>query len=199
MSFRFRKSVRIMPGALLMLGACASPSSPSPEYQEFLADSEERVAKAIADAKGRPGELIAEQKALHAAQASTRALELPGAVWSIHKDQSVASGQSTCSAQSGPLTAFALRMPTGDTSLWTTAITGDGLYPGSTVYLSVDGQRFAGEESIPLTPELLSALKGGTTAHISWSPWPWGTREETAVALRGFSDAFGECEAFIGR
>jgi hypothetical protein len=87
MSFGFRKSVRIMPGVLvLMLGACASPSSPSspdlarssehrgtasPEYQAFLANSEERVAKAIADAKWRPGELLAEQKALAAARAST--------------------------------------------------------------------------------------------------------------------------------
>ena len=130
---------------------------------------------------------------------TTNPSHLLAAGWSVQKNQSVASAQSTCSAQSGPLTAFALRMPSGDTSLWVTAITGDGLYPGSTVYLSVDGQRFAGEESIRLTPELLSALRAGTTAHISWSPWPWGTREETAVAMRGFSDAFAECEAFIHR
>jgi hypothetical protein len=46
MSFRFRKSVRIIPGVLLlMLGACASPSSPSPspEYQpKGLAEQEQR-------------------------------------------------------------------------------------------------------------------------------------------------------------
>lgn len=66
----------------------------------------------------------------------------------------------------------------------------DGLYPGRPVYASINGQQWSGIEKIRIDQELANALMSGGTLHLSWSPWPWGGREETSVSLEGFR---GEC------
>lgn len=65
-----------------------------------------------------------------------------------------------------------------------------GIYPGSTVYAEINGQRWSGEERIWITPELKAALLSGGTMNVSWSPWPWGDRDEASISLKGYR---GEC------
>jgi hypothetical protein len=121
--------------------------------------------------------------------------------WTTDTSSSVASGEISCVVKrpDAPLMAFIGEIPSGLTWRYLTAITGDGLYPGSTVYLSVDGERFSGEERIELTEDLLAALKNGERVFISWSPWPWGDRRETSVSLSGFSTAYDKCLANLDR
>jgi hypothetical protein len=80
-----------------------------------------------------------------------------------------------------------------------TAIDHQGIYPGSTFYLNVDGQRFEGTEEIVLTPPLIAALRSGQVAHFQWSPWPSGGIREDSVRLPGFSGAYAECIAYFAR
>lgn len=119
--------------------------------------------------------------------------------WGVRKSSSAASGSTTCSVQSGPLTVFLMKLADYPTiSGWLTAITGDGLYPGSYVYLAVGQNRFNGEEKINLNPELVQLLKTGKIAHFAWSPWPWGVRQETTIGLDGFAEAYQQCVSYVG-
>ena len=73
-----------------------------------------------------------------------------------------------------------------------------GLYPGSTVYLVVGAERFSGEEEIRLNSHIVDLLREHPVAHISWSPWPSGGREEAAVELDGFGEAYQQCVSYVG-
>jgi hypothetical protein len=92
------------------------------------------------------------------------------------------------------LWAFLVVGPSGKQERFVKVVTGEHLYPGHPVYLMIDGQRFAGEEHIPI-----AALKGGQEAHVEWTPWPSGGREERVMDLDGFGAAYDECVAEIER
>lgn len=70
-----------------------------------------------------------------------------------------------------------------------TAIESYGLYPGSTVYVHINGRRWSGEEFVAVGAELFQAMLSGGQMDVSWSPWPSGGRRSRSVDLSGFSDA----------
>ena len=72
-----------------------------------------------------------------------------------------------------------------------------GIYPGSTVYINIDGKRWSGKERVRVTKEIYEALSSGNLMDISWSPWPQGTRKTRQISLDGFSDASSCLENLI--
>jgi hypothetical protein len=119
--------------------------------------------------------------------------------WSVSKRDSAASGNMACSimAVNSPLFFAMVKTSSGESGAFVTAVDGDDVYPGSTVYLAIDGERFSGEERILVTPSLLDALLRGSTAHIEWTPWPYGGVRETSASLSGFASVYDECSSFI--
>jgi hypothetical protein len=198
------------------LSACASNDAPPP-LQEYRAPglAEQPRAEAKFDWRKANREQSARRKAKKAMVHAQRKTDYETVLdslaawdeeqkraryagnWTANLEVSKASGQVTCIVNStSALTAFLIDHPTGARSRWVNASTADSLYPGSFVYLSVDGQRFSGreDEGLPLNADLLTALKRGREAWISWAPWPWGDQREEAVSLAGFAAAYKQCE-----
>jgi hypothetical protein len=124
--------------------------------------------------------------------------------WTTSADYDYASGMATCSVEHQ---AYA-----NSTVMVTTVVGAAGrhgvlqvaaaqsVYPGSTLYAAVGDRRFSGVERIELTPELLSALRGGVgRLYLSWTIWPQGTGREAAVDLEGFGEAYDKCDDELAR
>jgi hypothetical protein len=120
--------------------------------------------------------------------------------WTITKRDSAASGNMACSIMAeypNPLFITLVKTPDGQKGAFVTAVDGDDKYPGTTVYLAIDGHRFSGEEHIYVTDDLLIALLQGTTAHMEWTSWPYGVVKEAEASLAGLSAYYEECAAFM--
>ena len=126
----------------------------------------------------------------------TTALAVCGG-WTGDAKRTEASGQISCSVRRGGVSAILIELPGGQTARFLYATDGNSMYPGSTMWLSVDGRRFSGIEEVPLEPDVLSALRTGRTAYVAWTPWPSGVVQEAEVSLAGFAEAYDECLAKI--
>jgi len=158
------------PIAILPLAACAA-EVPSPSYSAARTTPVPGQAPAAVPEGGEAWRMG--PSTLH--------------LWSATFKHSPSSGDSTClvSAIGKPLYLGMLRSVSGTRETWVSAYSEYGLYPGrDNVYLTIDGQRFAGEEIIVMTPALERALRSGEIAYLGWSPWPEGGQEEARVRLR---------------
>lgn len=123
------------------------------------------------------------------------------APWRAEANRSLASGVATCVVSKSRFSPYVSmgEMPDGGGWRRFTVAEEHGLYPGRYVYVSVDGQRFSGEEGVPVTAEFLAALKAGEVMHVEWSPWPWGGTRSARMLLDGFAVAYEACEEALRR
>lgn len=106
--------------------------------------------------------------------------------WNARIETSPSSGMTTCEASNG-FTANILKA--GNVPGFFYPASAHGLYPGSFVYATIDGQRFFGEERITIDPRFRNALLSGTVMSYSYSPWPKGVRIEQRISLSGIERA----------
>ena len=131
-----------------------------------------------------------------------------GATWTAEATYDHAAGTAACTVStrrpdlSYELVVIRTANSSGASSGLLTAISGDGIYPGSMLNALVRGpaeQRFSGVEGIRITPDLLQALRDGDRLFMSWTVWPYGTRQQGDTSLANFGTAYDRCSSELSR
>ncbi len=105
--------------------------------------------------------------------------------WHAKVETSPSSGITTCTASARHAYIFQV----GDAPPILTAIAAYGLYPDSYVYVTIDGERFAGREEIVIDQRLKERLLSGSVIFYSYAPLPSGVRAEESASLSGIGRA----------
>lgn len=115
--------------------------------------------------------------------------------WVVSHNIDQARGTRSCTVTLIPIGVL-LQRQVNDGKIYGIVFPLDHIYPGSTVYVSVDGQRFSGEEKVG--KNAVEAMKNGAIVHISWRPlYPEGNGKGR-LDLDGFLDAYNRCVEVVG-
>lgn len=73
-------------------------------------------------------------------------------------------------------------------------------YPGSKIYLLIDGHRYSGLERfyIPLDKTALAALKAEKVIEFTYTNWPYRRDINGSDVLEDFASAYDDCLIFLG-
>jgi hypothetical protein len=105
--------------------------------------------------------------------------------WNARLETSPSSGITTCWAANGEANIIRI----DDAIPYFYPGNPHGLYPGSLVYATIEGETFSGKEEIRIGPRFRAALLSGKTMQFSYAPWPSGVSIERSTSLRGIERA----------